>query len=168
VDRLSDAAWRARAAPFDGLTVCTSDELPTASLLAGAARVADLLRHTFPEASIHSAEDWLEHDGFVNEPQHATWSDLLAAVETEAAFVEASPWDTYVRRAWLGESSFYFRWHYYDEGDSPFAADPPAGGDLDVTADAEFAAVVVRELAVLGIETNTETATTFFNKRYNG
>jgi hypothetical protein len=70
--------------------------------------------------------------------------------------------------AWLGQHSFDFRWHYYDEGDSPFAPDPPAGGDLDVTANARFIAVVVPEVAALGIATTTFDAAAFFDERWSG
>ncbi len=130
--------------------------------------MVELLEATFRTVALHTAEDWLEHDGFVNEPQPTSWSDLRNAVATAETFIEASPWDTYVRRAWLGEGVFYFRWHYYNEGDSPFAADPPAGGDLDLTSDAESVAVAVRELASLGIDAATEPAHTFFERRWNG
>jgi hypothetical protein len=167
VDRIADAAWRARTAPFGGVTAFT-ETVPTTSLLAGVARLVDLLELAFPGALLQTAEDWLEHDGFVNEPQGATWSDLRAAVATREAFIDASPLDTYVRRAWLGRDSFYFRWHYYDEGDPPFAADPSAGGDLDVTADLEFIANAVQELAALGVRASTQEAATFFSDRWNG
>ena len=142
--------------------------LATEPLVVCARRVVELLGGEFSAVALHSAEDWLEHDAFVNEPRPASWSDLRAAVATAQTFIEASPWDTYVRRAWMGEGTFYFRWHYYDEGDSPFAAEPPAGGDLDLTADATFVASVVRELAGLGVEVSTESAKTFFQQRWNG
>lgn len=164
MDRLAAAAWRAQAPPFDGMTLCTPT-LATESLVACARCAVELLGDQFAAVALHTAEDWFEHDGFVNEPQPASWRDLRAAVATAARFVDASPWDTYVRRAWMGDGAFYFRWHYYDEGDSPFAAEPPAGGDLDLTADATFVASVVRELAALGVEASTEAATTFFKQR---
>jgi hypothetical protein len=167
VDRLADAAWRSKAAPFDAVTLSTPS-IETADLVAAAANVVDLLEAEFPSAVIHTAEDWLEHDGFVTEPELATWSDLRAAVRNSGALIEASPLDTYVRRAWLGESAFYLRWHYYDEADSPFAADPPAGGDLDVTADAQVVATAMRHLAAVGIDTTTHQADAFFAQRWNG
>src|SRR5262249_12598751 len=109
-----------------------------------------------------TAEDWLEHDGYVSEAQPATWSDLRAAVATEEAFRDASPCDTYVRRAWLGDHSFYLRWHYYDD------ADTPPAGDGDITADPAFVGDAVRELAALGIEATTDGAAAFFQQRWNG
>ena len=142
--------------------------MPTRLLVAAAARMVDLLGRTFPDVALQTAEDWLEHDGLVTELEPATWRDLRAAVATTEALIEASPSDTYVRRAWLARDAFYFRWHYYDEGDSPFASDPPAGGDLDVTAHAGFIAEAVRELAVLGASATTEPANAFFEQRWNG
>lgn len=104
----------------------------------------------------------------MSEPEPATWTELRAAVATTQAFVAASPQDTYVRRAWLGGEAFYLRWHYYDEGDSPFASDPAAGGDLDVTADGAFIARASRELALVSAKVQTQDADAFFQQRWNG
>ena len=167
VDRVADALWRSGSPPFDGLVLSTAC-ISTAPLVSGCARVVELLEAAFPLVTLLTAEDWLEHDGFVSEPRPATWCDVRGAVASAEALIGASPVDTYVRRAWLGEGAFYFRWHYYDEGDSPFAADPAAGGDLDLTAHAEFVVGAVRELTALGITATTEPASTFFDRRWNG
>ena len=167
VDRFADAAWRSNVAPFDGLTASTPT-IPTALLLDGAAVVVDFLARTFPSVVLYMAEDWLEHDGYVNEPEMSAWTDLRAAVASREALIKASPCDTYVRRAWHGDRAFYFRWHYYDESDSPFAADVAAGGDLDVTAGADVVAPLTRELGALGIDATAGPASIFFRERWNG
>jgi hypothetical protein len=158
VDRLADSLWRAGAAPFDGLTLVTPT-LATEQLHAAASRLVGQLEDAFPQVQLHTAEDWLEHDGWVSEPEPAGWANLRSAVETVDAFVTASPEDTYVRCAWLGEGAFYLRWHCSDEGD------PPAGGDIDLTADAEVVRAAAREL---DIRAEIEPAADFFERRWNG
>jgi hypothetical protein len=167
VDQVADAAWRRNAAPFDGVTLL-AEHVSTPRLLAAAAGVVHLLDERFRDTELHTAEDWLEHDGWVSEAELTDWNALRAAVATPEAFIDASPSDTYVRRAWLGRGAFYFRWYYYDESASPFAADPRAGGTLDVTADAEFIGEAVRELIALGVNPTTQGAHQFFADRWNG
>lgn len=145
-----------------------AERLATPRLLTTAARVVGLLEERFRETELQTAEDWLEHDGWVNEAQPTDWNTLRAAVATPEAFIEASPSDTYARRAWLGRGAFYFRWCYYDESASPFAGDPPAGGSLDVTADTECIGEIVRELITLRVEPATHDAHQFFADRWNG
>jgi hypothetical protein len=148
--------------------VLFTPSIATAPLLSGCARIVELLEGAFSSVPLLTGEDWLEHDAFVSEPRPATWPDLRGSVAAHDAFIEPSPSDTFVRRAWLGEGAFYFRWHYYDERDSPFDADPAAGGDLDLTADAGLIAVALHELASAGINATTEPASTFFERRWNG
>jgi hypothetical protein len=167
VDRTTDARWRDHLPPFDALTL-TTPVLATQQLHAAAARLVGFLSGAFPDAALHTAEDWHEHDGFVSEPEPAGWRALELAVSSEEALKESSPSDTYVRRAWLADGSFYLRWFFYDEGDSPYAAAPPAGGDLDLTADRDVIEDVLRVLRESGIEAAVEPASAFFSRRWNG
>ena len=156
MDRLADSLWRAGAPPFGGLTLLTPTLAPE-ELHAAASRLVGQLEDAFAHVQLHTAEDWLEHDGWVSEPEPCTWADLRAAVETVDAFVAASPDDTSVRRAWLGEGAFYLRWHNDHEGDP--------GGDLDLTADAEVVRAAARELDA---RAEIEPAAEFFERRWNG
>src|SRR3954447_4116685 len=79
MDRIADASWRDQQPPFDGLTLATGT-LPSSELTAVAAELVAFLRDAFQGVSLHTAEDWLEYDGFVNEPEAAEWSDLEGAV----------------------------------------------------------------------------------------
>jgi hypothetical protein len=167
VDRIAAARWRDHRAPFDALTLATP-VLATEQLHAAAARLVGLLRRAFPDAPLHTAEDWHEHDGFVSEPEPAGWEALALAVSSEAALDEWSPTDTYVRRAWLGDGCFYLRWFLYDEGDSPYAATPPAGGEIDLTAQRDVIDEVLHVLREIGIEAAVEPAGEFFSRRWNG
>jgi hypothetical protein len=167
VDQVADAAWRAKAAPFDGVTLL-AERLATPGLLTAAARVVELLEERFRETELQTAEDWLEHDAWVNDAESTDWNTLRATVATPEALIEASPSDTYVHRAWLGRGAFYVRWCYYDESASPFAGDPRAGGALDVMADAECIGEAVRVFVTLGVEPTTQDAHQFFADRWNG
>ena len=167
VDRIAEARWRGQAPPFDAVTLSTP-LLATQQLHAAAAALVGLLRVAVPDAVLHTSEDWHEHDGFVSEPQPAGWDVLELAVSSEAAFKEWSPTDTYVRRAWLADGSFYLRWYFYDEGGSLSDATPPAGGDLDLTADRDVIADVLGLLRGSGIEADVELAWDFFSRRWSG
>jgi hypothetical protein len=123
-----------------------------------AAELVAFLRNAFGEVALQTAEDWLEHDGFVNEPEDAAWSDLADAVAGEASLRQSSPEDADVRRAWLGNGSFYLRWHVDDDGE----------GDLDLTAARDVVQSALRTLRELAIEPEIEPADDFFSRRWNG
>ena len=167
VDRIAEARWRDLVPPFDALTLATPI-LATQQLHAAAASLVRLLRVAFPDAVLSTAEDWHEHDGFVSEPQPAGWDVLALAVGSDAAFMECSPTDTYVRRAWLADGSLYLRWLFYDEGESLYAATPRSGGDLDLTAERDVIEDVLELLRKIGIEAAVEPASDFFGRRWSG
>ena len=167
VDRIAEARWRHQVAPFDAATLATPI-VATQELHSAVAAVVGLLRVTFPEAVLHTSEDWHEHDGFISEPQPVGWDSLELAVSSEAAFKHWSPTDTYVRRAWLADGSFYLRWYFYDEGESLSVATPPTGGDLDLTAQRHVIEDVLDLLQERRIEAAVEPAWDFFSRRWSG
>jgi|tagenome__1003787_1003787.scaffolds.fasta_scaffold20431045_2 hypothetical protein len=157
MDRIADARWRDHEPPFDGLTLATGT-LPSSQLSTVAARLVAFLRNAFGDISLQTAEDWLEHDGFVSEPEAAEWGELEDAVAREGSLREWSPEDADVRRAWLGTGSFYLRWHVDDDG----------GGDVDLTAARDVVQAALSTLRALTIEPEIEPADEFFSRRWNG
>lgn len=168
VDRLAESLWRSGRAPFDGLTLATG-LLPTPRLRLAASTLVSLLRPGFARTSLRTAEDWHEHDGYVTSATPATWEELAAAVADDDALVRWSPGDDRVRRAWLaGDGSFYLRWFVYDESDDLMPADPPVGGDVDLTGQAGVVEAAREALAELGVDAEVAPARDFFRRRWAG
>lgn len=150
-----------RAGPRDLRLERTPTHRPPAACHLGVARKAG--HH------LRIAHDWHEHDGYVTTATPTTWDDLAAAVANDEAFLRWSPEDDLVRRAWLADDgSFYLRWFMYDERSDLTSADPPVGGDVDLTGRSELVEAGREALAELGVGTEVAPASAFFRSRWAG
>ena len=170
MDADGERRWRGALAPFDGTTVFVSDDdITLADLRPLLIVIVNLLHAHFQNARLYRLKDWHEHDGFGVDAMPSSWEELRSLLVSDDALMKASTGDFAVRTAFFPVGyDFYLRIYVDDDALHAKRSDQQFYGDFDVTCQEPLVTQIKEMLERLGASVQTESAKSFFDRRYGG
>ncbi len=153
-------------APFDGVTIWNDTDCGPAlsKLRALAIEIVGILEGGFPEPSLFVLDDWHEHDGFINASTATTWIDVRKRLSSDDEFLYFSTGDDLVSKALYPKSKQFYLRIYLDQEDPA----EEQTSEIDVTVPLPLASAILEAFTSNGLSPKSESAKSFFGRRYGG
>ena len=166
MDETLERSWQNGVAPFDGVTVyeASDGQIPLATLRQSALAVVEILQQKFPNDALRILDDWHEHDGCVFPSSTSNWPKIRDHLSSNERFLFFKTNDFQVSKAIYSESMKFYLRVYIDDEPKP----DNLMGEIDVTVPLEIAGAIADALGKVNLKPKTESAKTYFERRYGG
>ena len=167
MDALLDERWRTAQPPFDGDCLVADGSLTVDELREILNVTVSVLRNRNAGLTLHSFDDWHQHDAFITERRPSDWADIERAGSSRDSLIAFRQGDTWVHRAFYPENlTFLLR---FDIGDEPARDGSTFCGAFDLSADSETLHEVLGAISAnLRSQLRITTAKSYFDTTYTG
>ena len=152
--------------PFDGATLCCTENFTATTLVAALSCIAEVLQKDFGQSPLYFADCWLEHDGILSREELTSWEKLQQEVYSDSSLKQVfSYWDHEVRRTYISNNNeFLLRYYFKDNKNNKIHIHSRNG--FDITSTPEIINKIEEKLIKINIsKIKQENPTAYFLER---